>query len=92
MNKISAIWVQRLFSALQRERRVECAQSFLNMCGDDPKPILGTTVTRDETMVLFYDPLSKRESMEWRRPDEPRPRKAKVVQSTKKVMVTIFWD
>lgn len=92
MNKISARWVPRLLSALQRERRVECARSFLNLCGDNPKPILESIVTSDETMVLFYDPLSKRESMEWRRPDEPRPRKAKVVQSTKKVMATIFWD
>lgn len=92
MNKVSARWVPRLLSALQRQRRVECARSFLVMCGDDPQPILESIVTGDETMVLYYDPLSKRESMEWRRPDERRPIKAKVVQSTKKVMATIFWD
>jgi len=40
-------------------------------------------------MVLYYDPLSKRE---WRKPGEAPPRKAKVTQSTKKVMATIFWD
>ena len=43
-------------------------------------------------MVLYYDPLSKRGSMEWRKPDEALPRKAKVTQSTKKIMATIFWD
>lgn len=41
---------------------------------------------------MFYDPVSKRESTESRRPDEPRPRKTYIVQSTKNVMVTIFWD
>jgi histone-lysine N-methyltransferase SETMAR len=76
MNKISARWVPRLLSALQRQRRVECARSFLNMCGDDPKPILESIVTGDETMVVFYDPLSKRESMERGRPDvQVRPQK-----------------
>ena len=43
-------------------------------------------------MVLYYDPLSKRASMEWRKPGEAPPRKAKGTQSTKKIMATIFWD
>jgi histone-lysine N-methyltransferase SETMAR len=30
--------------------------------------------------------------MEWRKPGEKRPRKAKVTQSAKKIMATIFWD
>jgi len=45
----------------------------------------------EESMVLYYDPLSKRESMEWRKPGEAKPRKAKVTQSTK-IMAMIFWD
>jgi len=43
-------------------------------------------------MVLYCDPLSKRESMEWRKPGDALPRKAKVTQSTKNIMATIFWD
>jgi type II secretory pathway component PulJ len=49
------------------------------------------TVTRDETMVLHYDPLSKRESIEWRKPGKALPRKAKVTQSVK-IKAMIFWD
>ena len=30
--------------------------------------------------------------MEWRKPGEAPPRKAKVTKSTKKIMATIFWD
>ncbi|XP_044264614.1 histone-lysine N-methyltransferase SETMAR-like [Tribolium madens] len=69
MQKVSARWVSKHLSALQKQRRVECARSFLELCGTDPNPILETVVTGDETMVLYYDPLSKRESMEWRRKD-----------------------
>jgi hypothetical protein len=32
--------------------------------------VLETNVTEDETMVLYYDPLSKREPMECRRKGE----------------------
>ena len=43
-------------------------------------------------MVLYYDPLSIRESMERRKPVEAPMRKAKVTQSANKIMATIFWD
>lgn len=92
MNKVSARWVPKHLSAVQRQRRVECARSFLELCGENPVDVLKTIVTGDETMVLYYDPLSKRESMEWRRKGEAPPRKFRVCQSTKKVMATIFWD
>lgn len=47
------------------------------------KIVLESIVTGDETMALYYDPLSKRESMEWRKPVEVPLRKAKVTQSAK---------
>jgi len=50
---------------------------------------LESIVTGDETMVLYYDSLSKRKSMEWRKPDEAPPRKAKITQSAK---IVAFWD
>lgn len=92
MNKISARWIPKLLSAVQKEQRMKCAQSFLNLCADHPQSIFDRIVTGDETMVLYFDPTSKRESMEWRRPDEERPKKAKVQQSRRKIMSTIFWD
>jgi hypothetical protein len=38
----------------------------------------------DETMVLYYDSLSKRELMEWRHPGSPQPKIAKATQSQKR--------
>ena len=69
-----------------------CCQKLLELCRHNQKQVLESIVTGDETMVLYYDSLSKRESMEWRKPGEVPPRKAKVTQSTKKIMETIFWD
>jgi len=53
---------------------------------------IGINCHRDETMVLYYGTLSKRKSMEWCKPGKAPPRKAKVTQSTKKIMATIFWN
>ena len=69
-----------------------CCQRILELCHGNQKEVVESVVTGDETMVLYYDPLSKRKSMEWRKPGEAPPRKAKVAQSTKKIMATIFWD
>jgi len=64
----------------------------LELWRGNQKQILESVVTRDETMVLYYYLLSKRESMEWCKPGEAPPRTVKVTQSAKKIMATIFWD
>jgi len=92
MKKVSARWVPKLLSSIQKEHRSTCCQKILELCRGNQKQVLESIVTGDETMVLYYDPLSKRESMEWRKPGEAPPRKAKVTKSTKKIMATIFWD
>lgn len=92
MSKVSARWVPRLLSSAQKKQRVTCSKEFLREYEENPDEFLRSIVTGDETMVLYYDPLSKKESMEWRKPGEAPPRKARVTQSTKKVMATVFWD
>lgn len=51
---IRMILVQDLLSS-----RVECAHPFLNMAGENLKSIFESNVTEDETMLLFYDLVSK---------------------------------
>lgn len=63
MSKVSARWVPRLLSAVQREERERCASEFLKLCGEEPNKIFEKIVTGDETMVLYYDPESKGESI-----------------------------
>ena len=85
MKKVGAKWVPRLISSVQKEHRLTCCQKHLELCRRNQKQVLESVVTGDETMVVYYDPLSKGESMEWRKPGGAPPRKAKVTQSTKKV-------
>jgi len=92
MKKVLANWVPRLLSSIQKEHRLTCCQKILELCRGNQKQVLESVVTGAETMVLYYDPLSKRESMEWCNPGEAPLRTAKVTQSAKKIMVTIFWD
>ena len=62
MKKVSASWVPRLLSSIQKEHHLTCFQKILELCRGNQKQVLESIVTGDETMVLYYDPLSKRET------------------------------
>lgn len=78
MKKVSARWVPRNLSAVQKADRVAACRDFSNLCGDEPDDIISRLVTGDETWVHMYDLESKIESMEWRTSDEGAPKKFKV--------------
>ena len=43
----------------RKERRVKSARSFLDMCGNDPEPIIQQILTGDKTIVLHFTPAIK---------------------------------
>jgi len=43
---------------------------------DDDQNLLDLVVTVDETWIFTYDPETKRQSMQWKGPGFPRPKKA----------------
>jgi histone-lysine N-methyltransferase SETMAR len=92
MSKVSARWVPKMLTPLQRNRRVECSRDFLHLCEDDLDSICHRIVTCDETWIYQYDPESKQESMQWIKKGEKPPRKFKVQRVATKLMATIFWD
>lgn len=92
MSKISARWVPRMLTPLQKKYRVDCCKEFINLCSENPRDFINRIVTGDETWIHFYDPESKQESMQWHLKGGPAPKKFKVVPSAGKVMATIFWD
>ena len=49
-------------------------------------------MTQDEAWIHHFDPESKEQSMQWKSPGSPAPRKFKRVYSGEKVMASIFWD
>ena len=70
---------------------MQVATQLVRWYEEDPS-ILERTVTGNKTWVHHYDPESKRQSMEWRHPSSPAQKKFKRQPSTKKVMLTLFWD
>jgi hypothetical protein len=65
-------------TSFRRSEAGTCSYAVLELCNSKDTKIIGSIVTGDETMVLYYDPESKRESMEWRCNGEVPPRKVKV--------------
>jgi hypothetical protein len=61
----------------QKANRMETSGDFITMCDQDPS-FLRTIVTGDETWCYQFDPESKRQSMEWRSPSSPRPKKSRL--------------
>lgn len=92
VNKVSARWVPRLLVPEQKLNRVETCrhlQELLAVYGDS---FWHRLITTDETWVPFFNPETKNQSKEWRKPVEGPPVKARAVPSVGKVMITVFWD
>ena len=60
-------------------------------CNDDPD-LLKKIVTGDESWIYGHDIKTKVQSHSWKRPEEPRPKKARQVLSNVKVLLTVFFD
>jgi hypothetical protein len=53
---------------------------------------LARNIMGDETWIQYYEPASKRQSMEWRHTSSPVKKKLKLAPSAGKLMLTLFWD
>jgi len=56
------------------------------------RAFFSSTVTRDETWMLMFNPETKRQSAQWKHTNPPPPKKFRVTASAEKVMVAMFWD
>ena len=92
MKKVYTKWVPKLLTPLQRANRVECCEELLQESEEDPIRFLGRIVTGDETWIHHYDPLSQLEAKVWKKPGEETPSRPRIQRSTRKIMMTIFWD
>ena len=58
----------------QRAKRMETSGDLISMCDQDPL-LLENIITGYETWFYQFDPELKRQSMAWRSPTSPRPKK-----------------
>ena len=91
MRKIFAKMVPRLLNEGQKERRVPMCQDILEQLETEPN-MLKRVVTGDESWIFKYDPLIKRQSLEWKSVLSPRPKKARVFKFKTTMMLIAFFD
>lgn len=89
--KVCSVFVPHLLSDDNKKRRFEAAGDFIDLCDSDPS-LLQSIVTGDETWCLQLDPLTKRQSMEWRSTTSPRTKKPRLEKSRVKTMLIAFFD
>ena len=78
MTCVCAKFIPKLLTTEQKDLHSEIAQDNLEMVSDDEN-VLKEVITGDE-------------SSQWKRPDEPRPKKARQSRSHVKSMLIIFFD
>lgn len=92
MSKVSARWVPRMLTPLQKQGRVQISTENLALYNEGKDFFLSRIVTGDETWLHHWDPESKQESMQWKHKSSPPPKKFPTQPSAGKIMATIFWD
>ena len=92
MSKVSVRWVPRNLNRQERQQRVESSQELLKVYNANPEDFHTRLVTGDETWLHHWDPDTEKESMQWKRPSSPPPKKFRTQPSASKVMATVFWD
>ena len=91
MRKICAKMVPRLLNEGQKEWCVHVSQDILEQLETEPN-LLKRVGTGNESLIFEYDPLTKRQSLEWKSALSPRSKKARVFKSKTKVMLIAFFD
>ena len=91
-SKVSVRWVPRLLTPDQKLTRLVMSEANLARFEVDPDRFVERFLTQDELWVHHFEPETKRQTMQWKHSTSHAPKKAKVVSSAGKVMVSVFWD
>ncbi|UYV64607.1 hypothetical protein LAZ67_3001299 [Cordylochernes scorpioides] len=83
MRRVAAKFVPKLLNCDQKQHRMNIANEMLDSVHDDPN-LFQRVITGDEVWVYGYDVETKAQSSQWKLPHEPRPKKARQVQSNVK--------
>ena len=68
MSKVSVRWVPRLLGPEQKRTRVEHCEILLSLVEEYGDQFWARIITTDESWIPYYDPETKEQSKEWRRP------------------------
>lgn len=90
--KVSCRWVPKQLTDEHKFLRMGISLQLLERYREPDGDFLDKLITGDETWLHLTTPETKADSMTWKHPWSPTPRKFKVQHSVKKVMATVFWD
>ena len=91
LQKICAKIVPRLLNEGQKKQHVQVCQDILEQLETEPN-LLKRVATGIESWIFEYDPLTKRQGLEWKSALSPRPKKVRAFKSKTKVMPIDFFD
>ncbi len=90
--RICAKWVPKLLTAEMKTARKEAAQELLSRYYREGESFILNIVTGDESWISHYDPELKMQSTEYKHKNSPRQKKVRTEKSTRKMMLSVFWD
>jgi histone-lysine N-methyltransferase SETMAR len=90
--KVCAKWVPQQPTDVHKEHRKTVCSELLERFENEGDNFLTRIVTGDETWLHYYEPETKRQSMEWHHANSPQKKKFRAAPSAGKVMATVFWD
>ncbi len=91
MSKVAPKFVPRVLTPQMKKSRMDMCAQNLELFREDPA-LLSKVVTGDESYFPVFDVETKIATMQWKTPQEPRPKKALRNRSEKKSMLTCFFD
>jgi len=91
LRKICARFVPHQLTDDQKALRIRHCKDLLKSSKNNKKFIY-SIVTGDETWCFQYDPETKRQSAEWKHPNEEKPTKSRLEKSKVKTMLICFYD
>lgn len=80
--KLSASWVPKTLSNLEKEKRCEISNKHLDRIGSDREKFFDRIITQDEIWVHHLNVETQSQS----------PSKSRVTRRRNKVMASVFWD
>jgi len=75
MKTVSACWVPRMLTDEQKQNRVDVCTDLLCRLQAQPQIFLNRIVTHDDSWVHHFHPVTKPQSMVWKRASSPTLKK-----------------
>ena len=92
LQKICEKFVPRVRREDQKERGCHDSREMVELINSDPA-VLDALVTSDESWIYCYDPVTKRQSSQWKHAGSLRPKKARQSKLTHKLsMIPFFYS